>query len=120
MPPPSHNGYGEQGGYGGQSGYGSQEGYRGQGDHGSETKEKGSGTGKMLAAGAGGLAVGAIGGAIIAHEMSKSMIYSVIPVPLSRHCYISKPCIFIHTSIMSPSLQTPLPLPGHFSTLAQH
>ena len=35
-------------------------------------KKSGSNTGMMMAAGAGGLAVGAIGGAIIAHELSKS------------------------------------------------
>ena len=43
-----------------------------------EKKEKKDGKGGMLAAGAGGLAVGAVGGAMIAHEMGKSCLISAV------------------------------------------
>lgn len=79
-PPGQGGGYGgDQGGYGGgggppPGGYGGDQGdaYRGDG-HKEKEKKSGSNTGMMMAAGAGGLAVGAIGGAIIAHELSKSI-----------------------------------------------
>lgn len=69
----AHNSYGGQ--HGQPSGYYSQETtHTFQDSHGgvkevTEKKEKKSGKGGMLAAGAGGLAVGAVGGAVLAHEM---------------------------------------------------
>jgi hypothetical protein len=79
-PPPMH-GYG-QGGYGGPNQYGGAFGHDERGlfgdhsHHGDEKhkdykEKKDKGHSSMFAAGAGGLAVGAIGGAVIAHEMSE-------------------------------------------------
>ena len=72
-------GHGQQGAPGG---YYSQETKQVVGDgHGGqaavyEKKEKKDGKGGMLAAGAGGLAVGAVGGAMIGHAMGKSSLSS--------------------------------------------
>ncbi|KAH7026457.1 uncharacterized protein B0I36DRAFT_414950 [Microdochium trichocladiopsis] len=68
-PPPQHGefGHGSHSGYGGDSGHG-------------EHKKESSGTGKLVAAGVGGAAVGAIGGAIIAHELTEDDNKAAQPV----------------------------------------
>lgn len=99
-------GYGDQGGYGGGGGggYGGDHGgdaYRGDGEK--EKKEKkDSGTGKMLAAGAGGLAVGAIGGAIIAHELSK--LHFVLHLIHSTAQHNTSPPVISDPSLPIPDL----------------
>ena len=53
-------------------------------------KKKDKGHGGMLAAGAGGLAVGAIGGAVVANAMGESLSCPVLCC--ATNCYIAIPC----------------------------
>ncbi len=69
-------GYPPYGGVGGYDNY--QPGYGGEPKK--EKKDKKSGKGGMLLGAAGGLAVGAVAGAVIAHELSKDALISPDPV----------------------------------------
>ncbi|KAI4191158.1 MAG: hypothetical protein L6R41_000295 [Letrouitia leprolyta] len=128
-PPPmgasgvAHNSYGGQ--HGQPSGYYSQETtHTFQDSHGgvkevTEKKEKKSGKGGMLAAGAGGLAVGAVGGAVLAHEMGEDSSddehhgehYQQQPAYVQQTTYYQEP---------APSGPPPLepPPPGDHSSVS--
>jgi hypothetical protein len=88
-PPGGHSAYGghdsygqSRDAYGGHDSYGAHGGYGGYDSHGySEHHKEKDGKGGMIAAGLGGAAIGAVGGAIIAHELSTNLLGTLRPPP---------------------------------------
>ncbi|KFY21181.1 hypothetical protein V493_07556, partial [Pseudogymnoascus sp. VKM F-4281 (FW-2241)] len=84
---PAQGGYPPQGGYGGQQGMG-HDAYGAQGAYGADLekekkKEKDDDKKKMMMGAAAGVAVGAVGGALLMNALGTSFIASFSPFPLS-------------------------------------